>query len=93
MFFGDHKYEIKEINTVTPASITAGMFTTNDSLIFGSFVKNVQKYSATTAAATKKVASQIRRCQKRVNVTGLMLPPTSYANLIDIMTIMLRFYK
>lgn len=48
----------------------------------------VQKYSAITAADSKNDASQIRRCQNTVNVTGLMMPPTSYANLFDIMTIM-----
>ncbi|OIP85803.1 hypothetical protein AUK57_03025 [Candidatus Saccharibacteria bacterium CG2_30_41_52] len=51
----------------------------------------VHKYSAITAAAIKKDASQIRRCQKAVNVTGFMLPPTSYANLLDIMMVVLVF--
>jgi len=35
----------------------------------------------------------MRRCQKRVNVIALILPPIAITNLEDIMTIMVNFYK
>lgn len=76
-----------------PANATAIILTSKDSSIFGVLAKNDQKYKPITALATKKAASQIRRCQKRFNVTGLILPPTCYVNLVIIMTIKLSFYK
>ena len=41
----------------------------------------------------RKATSHIRRFQKRFIVTGFMLPPITYNNLLDIMTIMVSFYK
>lgn len=43
------------------------------------------------ASDIKKDISQIRRCQKTVNVIGLILPPTSYDNLLDIMMVVVVF--
>jgi len=45
------------------------------------------------ASDIKKDISQIRRCQKTVNVIGLILPPTSYDNLLDIMMVVVVFCK
>lgn len=80
IFLGAQIYATMLITTTVPAKITV-----NKSIEKG-LVRPLeydgQKYSATIDPATKKAASQIRRCQKRVNATGLILPPTSYANLL-----------
>jgi hypothetical protein len=93
VFFGIHKYDTKLVKAVAPANITDTKSTFKDSLRLGLPLKNVQKYSIRIIKDIKKDASQIRRCQKRVNVIGLILPPITITNLEDIMTIMVCFYK
>lgn len=50
-------------------------------------------YKAIMKNDSKKPISQMRRCQKRVNGTGLMISPCFYFSLIDIMAITFDFYK
>lgn len=92
-FLGTQIYATKDIKAVIPAIISAGKLTSSDLLNSVLFEKKVQKYSAIMAIDTKKVASQIRRCQKRFIANGFILPPIFYTDLMDIMTIMLCFYK
>lgn len=92
-FLGIQKKDIKQINDVIAAKIVIGRLMIKDSFMCAVVIKFVQQYSATIQIDTRKTTSQIRRCQKRVNVTGLIKPPTTYVDLVDIMTIMFYFYK
>ena len=74
-FLGGHRYEIKQKSDVIPAMTIVGILTINDLFKLGTFAKTVQKNRPIIAIATKKATSQIRRCQKRFNVTGLIMPP------------------
>ena len=74
------------------AMMKTGRLTDKDFSISIDLLKYLTKNREITVAATKKATSQMRRCQKRVNVTGLIVPPT-YISLVDIMTIMVYFYK
>ena len=86
-------YEIIQIIAVIADNMATGKLIIRDSPIKGLSAKNVQEYSPIITADTKKITSQIRRCQKRVKFTGLIVPPTTYISLVDIMTIVLCFYK
>lgn len=48
-----------------------------DRFTLGLPLKKAQKYRKIMTADTKKAASQIRRCQKRVRLIGLILPPNN----------------
>ena len=58
-----------------PAMIIVGILIIKDLFKLGIFTKTVQKYRPIIAIATRKATSQMRRCQKRFNVTGLIMPP------------------
>jgi len=76
-----------------PAKITDIKSTFKVLLRLGLPLKNAQKYNPRIVIDIKKDASQMRRCQKRVNVIALILPPIFITNLEDIMTITVNFYK
>lgn len=75
-FLGTQIYATNDKNVVTPATARTGISTVNDWLNAVSLDRNFHTYNAIMATDTKKAASQIRRCQKRVNANGFMLPPT-----------------
>lgn|GEM_PF-2236372 len=83
-FLGVQRYDKKHRNKVMPASITADVFTYKDLSTSGGTEKYFQKYSAITMAEIRNTTSQIRRFQKRVNVTGFMMPPTT-SNTLSIL--------
>ena len=72
---GIQKYVTKHTNSVIPAIITAGKLTVSGELIFGLLVIKPQIYNPIIEADNKKEASQIRRCQKRLNAIGFICPP------------------
>jgi hypothetical protein len=61
---------------VAHARIKTGRLTDKDLSISSDLLKYLTRNREIIAAATKKATSQMRRCQKRVNVTGLIVPPT-----------------
>lgn len=91
-FLGVHKYVMVLISAVKLAIANIGRLTTNVGLT-DSPLKFGKKYSMMIPIVTNSVASQIRRCQKRVNATGWILPPIFITLSGDIMTIMVCFYK
>lgn len=90
---GLQKNETTANNNVNPAKKAAGIFISIRLLILGLIEKKFHENNAIITIATRMATSLIRRFQKRVIVTGLIVPPTSNNNLLDIMTIMVIFYK
>lgn len=88
--FGIHIYDTKLSIAVIEANINMGNGTIIDSLILWPI--NGKKYSIITAVETNKLASHMRRCQKRVKLTSCMLPPTSNY-LVNIMKLVVLYCK
>jgi len=74
-FFGIQKYEIRHIIVVIAAVIAAGRLIANESPIINVLKKVSQQYTPTIIIEIKKATSQMRRCQKRVNVIDLIDAP------------------
>ena len=64
-----------QIIAVIAVIITAGRLTDSESLKIGVLAKKFQQKSPIITIETKKPTSQIRRCQKRVNVIDLICSP------------------
>lgn len=78
-FCGAQKYEAKLARPAVPANNATVSLTSKAEPISFTPVKYAQQYSAKIMDATKIIASQIRRCQKRVNVNGLIRVPPIYS--------------
>lgn len=75
-FLGCQKYEITDVSAMTPANIIEML--SIDIVKFSRFKDEArygQKYKTMMALATKKVASQIRRCQKLFSAIGFIVAP------------------
>jgi len=55
------------------AKIAAGVLINNELLMGGVILNNTNEYKLINDMDIKKDTSQIRRCQKRVNVTGFIV--------------------
>src|SRR5690606_12954335 len=74
-FFGAHRYDTNPAASDTAAMIAAASLTSSASPMLLTSAKYAQKYSTKITTATSMIASQIRRCQKRVSVSGLIVCP------------------
>lgn len=74
-FLGIQKYDTKLIRTTIEDVITAGKHIFRCSLTINMPEKVSQQYIPIIAIEIKKATSQMRRCQKRVNVIDLIYAP------------------